>query len=44
MKCGVAKIDESLYSNIAACELELKNFRSCINCCREALSLNPKEY
>lgn len=42
VKCGVAKIDESLYSNIAACELELKNFRSCINCCREALSLNPK--
>ena len=42
VKCGVAKIDESLYANIAACELELKNFRSCINCCREALSLNPK--
>ncbi|CAH2351086.1 hsp70/Hsp90 co-chaperone Cns1p [[Candida] railenensis] len=32
----------SLYINRAACELELKNYRSCINDCKAALSIDPK--
>ncbi|CCD24188.1 HSP70/90 family co-chaperone CNS1 NDAI_0C05290 [Naumovozyma dairenensis CBS 421] len=36
------KIKESLFANKAACELELKNFRRCINDCKNALQLNPK--
>ncbi|CCF58450.1 hypothetical protein KAFR_0E02980 [Kazachstania africana CBS 2517] len=42
MKCDVAKINESLYANRAACQLELKNFRSCISDCKTALTYNPK--
>ncbi|CDO93286.1 unnamed protein product [Kluyveromyces dobzhanskii CBS 2104] len=42
IKCNVASINESLYLNLAACELEIKNYRSCINFCKEALKLNAK--
>lgn len=42
VQCDVQQINESLYANRAACELELKNFRSCINDCRIALKYNPK--
>ncbi|CAL9731265.1 hsp70/Hsp90 co-chaperone Cns1p [Monosporozyma unispora] len=41
VKCDDAKINEALFSNRAACELELKNYRRCINDCKEALKLNP---
>ncbi|SCV03209.1 LAME_0H08592g1_1 [Lachancea meyersii CBS 8951] len=40
--CEVAEINESLHSNRAACELELKNYRRCINDCKLALQINPK--
>ncbi|AAS54223.1 AGL268Cp [Eremothecium gossypii ATCC 10895] len=42
VKCDDAGISELLLLNRAACELELKNYRRCINDCREALKLNPK--
>lgn len=42
IKCNVPSINESLYLNLAACELEIKNYRSCVNYCREALKLNAK--
>ncbi|SCW03562.1 LAFE_0G13212g1_1 [Lachancea fermentati] len=42
IKCDVAKINEALYSNRAACELELKNYRRCINDCKHALQHGPK--
>ncbi|AJQ01309.1 AIC_G0003390.mRNA.1.CDS.1 [Saccharomyces cerevisiae] len=35
-------INESLYANRAACELELKNYRRCIEDCSKALTINPK--
>ncbi|SCU85056.1 LADA_0D05446g1_1 [Lachancea dasiensis] len=40
--CNDSKINESLYSNRAACELELKNFRRCIDDCKSALTFNSK--
>ena len=40
--CGNDKINEALFANRAACELELKNYRRCINDCKMALSINPK--
>ncbi|SCU95227.1 LANO_0E09692g1_1 [Lachancea nothofagi CBS 11611] len=42
IECNVAGINESLYSNRAACELELNNFRRCINDCKLALQINPQ--
>ncbi|CCH62619.1 hypothetical protein TBLA_0H03380 [Henningerozyma blattae CBS 6284] len=42
VKCDDDKINESLYANRAACELELKNFRKCIEDCKKALSFNVK--
>lgn len=36
IKCDSNKINESLFSNRAACELELKNYRRCVNDCRQA--------
>lgn len=42
VKCNDDKINEALYANRAMCELELKNYRLCINDCKNALSLNPK--
>lgn len=40
--CDDDAINESLFLNRAACELELKNHRRCINDCKEALGYNPK--
>ena len=42
VKCEEESINESLYLNLAACELELKNYRSCINYCKDALKINSK--
>lgn len=42
VKCEDDKINELLLSNKAACELELKNYRRCINDCKLALGYNPK--
>lgn len=42
IKCENDKINEALFANRAACQLELKNYRSCINDCKHALTLNPK--
>lgn len=42
MKCDVAAINESLFANRAACELELKNYRKCINDCKAALGQNAR--
>jgi tetratricopeptide (TPR) repeat protein len=40
--CGVEHIEAALYLNRAACNLELKNYRRCINDCKECLSRQPK--
>uniref|UniRef100_A0A060T501 ARAD1C07436p n=1 Tax=Blastobotrys adeninivorans TaxID=409370 RepID=A0A060T501_BLAAD len=40
VKCGVAEIDAACYNNRAACNLELKNYRRCINDCKQALMLD----
>lgn len=42
IKCDVAAINESLFANRAACELELKNYRKCINDCKNALKYNAR--
>ncbi|GAV50140.1 hypothetical protein ZYGR_0S02740 [Zygosaccharomyces rouxii] len=42
IKCNDDKVNESLFANLAACELEIKNFRRCINLCQKALQFNPK--
>lgn len=42
VECGVKYIDAALYLNRAACNLELKNFRRCINDCKECLLRQPK--
>ena len=42
VKCDVPSINSSLYLNRAACNLELKNYRRCINDCKEGLKLDPK--
>ncbi|AET38278.1 HSP70/90 family co-chaperone CNS1 Ecym_2559 [Eremothecium cymbalariae DBVPG len=42
VKCEDDSINGSLYLNRAACELELRNFRSCINDCKKALNFNAK--
>ncbi|ANZ75930.1 BA75_02708T0 [Komagataella pastoris] len=41
VKCDDAAINASLYLNRAACNLELKNYRRCINDCKLALLLTP---
>lgn len=41
VKCGVKDIDVACYANRAACNLELKNYRKCINDCKLGLILNP---
>ncbi|SCU88202.1 LAFA_0E11298g1_1 [Lachancea sp. 'fantastica'] len=38
----IQELRESLLSNRAACELELKNYRRCINDCKSVLDINPK--
>ncbi|KAK6456139.1 uncharacterized protein RJT20DRAFT_41928 [Scheffersomyces xylosifermentans] len=40
--CGVDTITSALYLNRAACQLELKNFRSCIEDCKKVLLIDPK--
>ncbi|KAH3683121.1 hypothetical protein WICPIJ_005904 [Wickerhamomyces pijperi] len=42
VKCGVADLDASLFLNRAACNLELKNYRRCINDCKQSLTFDPK--
>ncbi|CAR23550.1 HSP70/90 family co-chaperone CNS1 [Lachancea thermotolerans CBS 6340] len=42
IKCDDSKVNESLFSNRAACELELKNYRRCVNDCKRALQYNVK--
>ncbi|SMN20937.1 similar to Saccharomyces cerevisiae YBR155W CNS1 TPR-containing co-chaperone [Maudiozyma saulgeensis] len=42
IKCDDKSVNESLFANKAMCELELKNYRSCVNNCKNALALNPK--
>lgn len=42
VKCDDTKINEALFANRAICELELKNYRRCVNDCKAALNLNPK--
>lgn len=40
--CGVDSINASLYSNRAACNLELKNYRRCIEDCKKVLIIDSK--
>lgn len=40
VKCGVVAIDTACYINKAACNLELRNYRRCINDCKAALILD----
>ncbi|KAL7268001.1 HSP70/90 co-chaperone [Rhizina undulata] len=40
VKCGDASIDSACYTNRAACNLELQNYRRVINDCASALKLN----
>lgn len=42
IECDDTKVNEALYANLAACEMELKNYRRCINYCQKALQYNPK--
>ncbi|EMG46737.1 CNS1 Hsp70/Hsp90 co-chaperone CNS1 [Candida maltosa Xu316] len=42
VECGVKSIDAALYLNRAACNLELKNYRSCIEDCKKVLVLDEK--
>lgn len=39
---GVDSLNAALYSNRAACNLELKNYRSCIEDCKKVLLLDEK--
>ncbi|CAK9438848.1 uncharacterized protein LODBEIA_P30720 [Lodderomyces beijingensis] len=40
--CGVDDITKSLYLNRAACNLELKNYRRCIDDCKRVLLIDEK--
>lgn len=40
MDCGVNEINVALYINRAACNLELKNYRRCIEDCKKALIID----
>lgn len=42
VKCDVPTLNASLYLNRAACNLELKNYRRCINDAKESLKYDPK--
>ncbi len=42
INCNIDSIDAACYGNRAACNLELKNYRRCINDCKECLKLEPK--
>lgn len=41
-KCDIKELNIACYINRAASNLELKNYRRCINDCKEALELDPK--
>jgi tetratricopeptide (TPR) repeat protein len=41
VQCGVDEIDLACYLNRAACNLELKNYRRCINDCKLGLRISP---
>ncbi|ODQ63948.1 TPR-like protein [Nadsonia fulvescens var. elongata DSM 6958] len=41
VKCCVSEIDTACLINKAACNLELRNYRKCINDCKAALKLSP---
>lgn len=41
VKCDVATINGPLYMNRAACNLELRNYRRCINDCKHGLENDP---
>lgn len=41
-KCGKKYIEAALYTNRAACNLALQNYRKCINDCNECLQRQPK--
>lgn len=41
IECDDDSINESLFSNRAACELEIGNYRQCLNDCKTALHYNP---
>ncbi|KAG7845476.1 hypothetical protein KL941_003322 [Ogataea angusta] len=40
--CNMDEINAALYLNRAACNLELKNYRRCINDAKECLKIQPK--
>lgn len=40
--CGVDKINSALYLNRAACNLELHNYRRCIEDCKKCLGIDEK--
>lgn len=42
VECGVDSINASLYSNRAACNLELRNYRRCIEDCKKVLLIDEK--
>ncbi|CUM66114.1 uncharacterized protein PRCAT00003770001 [Priceomyces carsonii] len=42
IECGVEDIDKALYLNRAACNLELRNFRRCIEDCKMVLGIDHK--
>lgn len=42
IQAGVTEIDVACYLNRAACNLELRNYRKCINDCKLALKLDDK--
>lgn len=42
VECGSSYVEAALYLNRAACNLELKNYRRCINDCKECLVRQPK--
>lgn len=42
IECDRANINDSLFANRAACELEMKNYGRCLVDCKKALEHNPK--
>lgn len=42
MDCNDDTINKALYLNRAACNLEMKNYRSCIEDCKKVLLIDPK--
>lgn len=42
IECGIDSINSALYLNRAACNLELKNYRKCIEDCKKVLMIDEK--